>query len=148
MYQKLKFFIFSYFPITFKILNLRKAYVKFFITGCFTLFLDLLFLFLLHDVLNQSLLPSTALAFFLSFLFNFFTHKFWTFRDNNLAYVHRQLFSYLFISFLNLLINVKLMHIFSSINGFNYLCSQSLVTVIIGVESFIIYNFFIFKKKS
>ncbi len=147
MYQKLKFFIFSYFPTTFKILNLRKVYVKFFITGFFTLLLDLFFLFLLHDVLNQNLLVSTALAFFLSFLFNFFNHKFWTFRDNNLAYVNRQLFSYLFFSFLNLLINVKLMHILANVNGVNYLCSQFLVTIIIGIESFIIYNFFIFRKR-
>ncbi len=148
MYQKIKFFIFSYFPTTFRILNLKKVYVKFFITGCFTLLLDLIFLFLLHDVLNRKLLPSTALAFFLSFLFNFFVHKFWTFRNNNLAYVHRQLFSYLFFSIFNLLLNVKLMHVFANIKEINYLFSQFLATVIIGIESFIIYNFFIFRKRN
>ncbi|PKM91282.1 hypothetical protein CVU82_01635 [Candidatus Falkowbacteria bacterium HGW-Falkowbacteria-1] len=146
MYQKLKFLVFSYFPITFKILKLGKVYVKFFVTGFFTLILDLIFLFLFYDIFDCDILVSTAIAFILSFVFNFFVHKFWTFRNDNLKYIYKQILYYMFIALLNLGINIKLMHIFVNNMDFNYLLSQIATTILIGIESFFVYNFVIFNK--
>lgn len=146
MYQKLKFFLFSYFPISFKVLELGKVYVKFFITGSLTLLLDLLFLYFSYNILALDILVSTAIAFVLSFIFNFFVHKFWTFRNDNLKYIYKQIFYYMFITLLNLGINIKLMHVFVNHMQFNYIISQIVTTVLIGLESFFFYNFFIFNK--
>lgn len=84
----------------------------------------------------------------ISFLINFYLHKFWTFRDDDEKELAQQLFKYIFICFLNLIINAKLMYLLVDHFAVFYLLAQTLVVFIIGIENFIIYNFVIFNKKS
>ncbi len=133
----------------FKIYNYffnNKVYVRFFLTGSLTLAIDLLFLFIFYKIANLSLLISTSLAFIMSFFVNFYFHKFWTFEDSG-GETYGQLFKYFLLVFLNLVINAKLMHLMVYRFNIFYLLSQTILAMVIGLESFIVFNYVIFKKK-
>jgi putative flippase GtrA len=136
-----------FFPSLFKLLFCNRVYIKFFLTGFLTLISDLFFLFIFYKILSLSLIISTSLAFIISFFINFYLHKLWTFRDDDSRETYNQLIKYFILVFINLLINAKLMHLM--VNRFNvfYLLSQAISASIIGIENFIIFNYYIFNKK-
>lgn len=124
----------------------KLIYLKFFLVGAITLISELFFIFLFHGMLHYDLLLSTSLAFIISFFINFYFHKFWTFKDKNGA--RRQLIKYVFVAFINLIINGKSVHFLVNYLNVFYLLAQTISVIFIGIESFIIYNFIIFKKNN
>ncbi len=148
MYQIIIKKIYIFLPSFSKLIFKYKTYIKFFLTGFLTLLSDLFFLFIFHKVFLLTIVISTSLAFIISFLINFYLHKFWTFRDDDEKELAHQLFKYIFVCFLNLIINAKLMYLLVHHFAMFYLLAQTIVVFIIGVENFIIYNFVIFNKKS
>ena len=123
-----------------------KIIIRFVMVGALTVISELFFLFIFFKLYHWHLLLATSSAFFISFFFNFYLHKFWTFKDDDNKKIKQQLSKYLFIAFLNLLINAKLMYLAVNYFHVHYLLSQIIVSFIIGIESFIMYNNIIFKK--
>ena len=129
-----------------KIIFKLKTVLRFIAVGVGTVISELFFLFIFYTLCHWPLLLSTSLAFIISFLANFYLHKFWTFKDGESKKIKQQLGKYLFIAFINLLINGKLMHVAVGHFHIYYLLSQILVSFVIGIESFCVYNYVIFKK--
>ncbi|HPT08535.1 MAG TPA: GtrA family protein [bacterium] len=129
-----------------KLIFKLKTILRFISVGAGTIISELFFLFIFYKLFHWHLLLATSLAFIISFLANFYLHKFWTFKDGESKTIKRQLGKYLFIAFVNLLINGKLMHVSVAYFHIYYLLSQILVSFIIGIESFCVYNYVIFKK--
>lgn len=150
-----------------KIFKKIKIYLKFFISGSTATAIDLFFLYLLHGILHIPLIYSVFFAYLCGFIVSFLLQKFWTFsanvkNSNNSTKI--QFFMYTAISVLNLFLNSFFVYLLVNYhyfilndylielliikNNIWYLIVQAFICGVLGIESFIVYNFFIFKKKN
>ncbi|MDO8592362.1 MAG: glycosyltransferase [bacterium] len=125
-----------------------KQIIKYFIAGGAAAAVDLGLLYFLTDILGIWYLISTSLAFAAAFFVSFFLQKFWTFRDPDQTVIYKQLATYLAVALVNFTLNAALMYIL--VDGFKiwYLLAQFLASGLIAGESYFIYKFVIFNKKS
>ena len=86
-------------------------------------------------------LVSFVFAFFVSFVL----HKFWTFGDRSQEGMHMQMGAYLFVAVVNLSLNTLLVYLFVEQTGLHYIIAQILASALIAIESFFVYQRFIFK---
>ena len=122
----------------------RKKQIKYLIAGGTAFLVNVMFLYLFTDIIGLYYLVSTALSFTISFVVSFSMQKFWTFRDNSLDNVRKQLASYLIVGLMNLGLNIGLMYVFVDLFGVWYVLAQVFSAGMIAVESYLIYNFIIF----
>ncbi|MEI6528915.1 MAG: GtrA family protein [Candidatus Falkowbacteria bacterium] len=134
-----------HFPHTYCVCNKRKSAVKFFIAGSFAAATDLLFLFLFHGVFHWSIVPSTSLAFVLSFFVSFTLQKFWTFRNFSHDKAVSQFVLYILNALIGLNLNGYFMHMLVNRYQVWYILAQIIVNVAIGAYNFIIYKSIVFK---
>lgn len=146
LYFRFRNFFSTRFPQAYCFCERRKSILKFFIAGCFSGGFDLVFLFILHGLLNMNIVLATSVAFVLSFLISFALQKFWTFRNYSQSKVAGQILLYILLAFVGLNLNGVFMHIL--VNGYNiwYLLAQLLVNLAIGFFNFLAYKFIIFKN--
>jgi len=132
----------------FNLLQKYKQIIKYLIVGGTAALVDLVLLYILTDILGIWYLTSASLAFIVAFFVSFFLQKFWTFRDTDKEKMYKQLGIYLAVALINLLINAGLMYIL--VDGFKawYILAQIIASGLIAIESYFIYNFFIFNNKS
>ncbi len=147
LFIKLKHFVARRYPRLFNRLLRHKSIVKFFMSGPVAGIVDLLVLYLLHGLLNVSVVLATTIAYIFSFWVSFYLQKFWTFCNYNKKRVYHQLVMYFMLAFANLSLNGYLMHV--SVNRYHvwYILAQLGVSFAIGLESFVIYKFVIFRKR-
>jgi len=146
LFSQLKHFVAKHHPRVYSRLLSHKSIVKFSMSGPIAGAVDLLVLYILHGLLNISVIWSTSLAYILSFWVSFYLQKFWTFCNHNKKHVYRQLGLYFLFAFINLNLNGYLMHI--TVNRYQvwYLLAQLIVSLAIGLESYVVYRFIIFRK--
>ncbi|MEI7620332.1 MAG: GtrA family protein [Candidatus Falkowbacteria bacterium] len=146
IFAKLKNFVSRRYPRLFNYLLQHKSFVKFFMAGPVVGAVDLLVLFVMHGLLNISVIWSTSLAYIISFWASFYLQKFFTFCNHNKKHVYRQMALYLLFAFINFNINGYLMHVM--VNNYNvwYILAQVIVSLSIGLESFLVYKFIVFRK--
>ncbi len=118
---------------------------RFLLSGGTALGTDLMFLYFFTDVLGIWYLASAIAAFILSFLVSFTLHKFWTFGDHSREGMHMQMGAYLLVAIVNLSLNTFLVYLFVEQSGLHYIIAQILASALIAVESFFVYQRFIFK---
>lgn len=125
-----------------------KKIIKYLIAGGTATLVDLGLLYFFTDILNIWYLFSACLAFTLAFFVSFSLQKFWTFGDRDKETIYKQMRIYLAVALTNLLVNAGLMYLL--VDGFKiwYIMAQIIVSGSIAVESYFIYNFFIFNKKN
>ncbi|MCF7820458.1 MAG: GtrA family protein [Candidatus Pacebacteria bacterium] len=121
-----------------------KLSIKYITAGASATLVHVLVVFLLFDVFNWTIFISTSLAFVLAFSVSFSLQKFWTFRNLKKKYL-TQLLAYFVLNLFNFFINGFLMVVFVEYWGIFYLLSQIIVSLIIAVNSFLVYKFVIFK---
>lgn len=146
LYSRVRIFLASSCPRVFNFCEKRKAFVKFFIAGAFSSTVDLILLFIFHDLFLWDIIFSTSAAFILAFLVSFSLQKLWTFRNYSHKRLPRQLALYLAGAFLNLNLNALAMHFLVNNLGVWYLLAQFAVNLILGFLNFINYKFVVFKK--
>lgn len=134
-------------PVIYFFCEKRKSFIKFFLAGCFSGALDILFLFILHGLFQVKIVLATTLAFIFSFIISFFLQKRWTFRELDHKYTPRQAPVYLANTFLGLNLNGILMHLLVNRFGFWYILSQMAVNLTIGLYNFLVYKYLIFRKR-
>lgn len=134
-------------PVLYSYCDCHKSFLKFFLAGCFSGTLDIVFLFVLHGLFKVGLVFSTSFAFMLAFFVSFFLQKRWTFRQFDHKHTGKQLSTYLANAFLGLNINGLLMHLLVIRFGFWYILSQMAVNLVIGLYNFFIYKYLIFRKR-
>jgi putative flippase GtrA len=145
--EKAKRHAFFWLPNISRYLQQHKSVVKFFIAGGTAGMTDLILLYIFHGVFKMEIVLATSLAFIISFVVSFSLQKYWAFNNQDTEGVYQQFVLYLIIAFINLNINGGLMHIMVNKYQVWYLLSQVIVSLTIGVESFMIYKFIIFRNK-
>lgn len=130
----------------FEVLQKHKQIIKYLIAGGTAAAVDLALLYIFTDIFGWWYLVAACLAFAAAFFVSFFLQKFWTFRDGNKEKIYSQMIIYLVVSLANLLINAGLMYIFVDGLGIWYILAQIIASGLIAIESYLIYNFFIFNR--
>lgn len=124
----------------------NSPFLKFFIAGLAAGSIDLILLFIFHDLLNINIVFSTSIAFLLSFLFSFYLQRVWTFENKDGAKVPKELVLYMLNAFLSLNINGFSMHFLTTEIHVWYLLAQIIVNIFLGTLNFFIYKFIIFRS--
>ena len=119
--------------------------MKFVLGGASAAVVDLFFLYFFTH-LGIWYVGSAVLAFLVAFGVSFTMQKFWTFKDQSLVYVHRQLASYLAVTICNLVLNTILVYCFVEYFGAHYIFAQIIAGALIAVESYLVYSKVIFKN--
>lgn len=134
-------------PKTYYQADKYKIFIKFIISGGIAGFIDLSLLYILTDILNIWYLLSAGLAFIIAFFVSFTLQKFWTFRDNNRKKFYQQISLYFIVGVMNLFLNTGGMYLLVDRFKIWYLLAQVIIGGFLGINSFLIYKFIIFKKK-
>ncbi|MFA6404787.1 MAG: GtrA family protein [Candidatus Paceibacterota bacterium] len=122
--------------------------VRYLISGGTAAFTNILLLYLFTEIFGIWYIASAAMAFSIAFIVSFTLQKFWTFQDVSKDQIHRQAMVYLTVALFNLFINTGLLYMQVEYLGIHYIVAQLIASVFIAVESFFIYQIFIFKKKT
>jgi putative flippase GtrA len=145
-YFKLHRFFSARFPRLAGVCGRQNSLIKYALAGSVTTVFDLIFLFIFHGLLKMEIVGATTLAFIISFLIGFMLHKFWTFRNHDRAATTNQLFLYFLNIIFVLYLNGVFMHLLVVRFFIWYLAAQIVVNIIIGLWSWLIYKFLIFKN--
>ncbi len=147
LFARFKHYVARHWPRLYARLARRKSLVKFLMSGPIAGILDLGLLYILHGLFQVPVLWATTIAYIFSFGVSFYLQKFWTFCNYNRKHVHYQLLMYFFLAIINLNINGYLMYILINNYSVWYLFAQLGVSITIGLESYVIYKFVIFRKR-
>lgn len=147
--------------------------IKFIISGTTAAGVDFFVLYFLHSILSVRIVVSATIAYAIAFFVSFCLQKFWTFRDNDKERMNGQVVMYLIVGLTNLSINAGLMHLLVEkydtwiivkdffvkdglfyplvllIDKYRiwYMFVQGFIAGILGISSFLIYKFIIFRKQ-
>lgn len=120
--------------------------LRFLISGGISLGTDLVLLYIFTDIFGIWYLVSAVAAFILAFFVSFTLHKFWTFGDHSRDGIHMQMGTYFLVAAANLGLNTMLVFAFVEWAGVHYLLAQIVASALIAIESFFIYQRFIFRN--
>lgn len=121
---------------------------RYLISGGTAAFTNIVLLFLFTDIFGIWYIASAVLAFILAFIVSFTLQKFWTFQDGSKDQIHKQAVIYLTVAVVNLLVNTGLLYLQVEYLGVYYILAQLIASAVIAVESFFVYQIFIFKKET
>lgn len=121
--------------------------LKFIISGGLAALSKLLLFILLFSFLHIYYLLSSVVAFLLSLIVAFYLQKYFTFEDDSQHSMKKQASIFLFVSLLNLLVNIMVMYIFVDIWNFNEIFAQIITLGILACWNFFVYQKFIFNDK-
>jgi putative flippase GtrA len=145
LWDNFKKFCYQRSPRVFRLVDRYQRFIKFFLAGFAVTIINLFLLFILHGIFKIAIVPATSLSFVVSFVASFYVHKFFAFTDYSPHYF-KQFCLHVIVAVVNLNINGLFMHILVNEYHVWYLFSQLLVDAIIGIDSFLLYKFVIFKN--
>ncbi|HUQ30348.1 MAG TPA: GtrA family protein [Candidatus Paceibacterota bacterium] len=118
---------------------------RYLVSGGTAATVDLVLLYAFTEWADLWYLLSSVLAFIIAFGVSFVLQKFWTFQDHDKENMHVQAGVYLAVAVMNLTLNTFLVFFFVQHFGFHYLFAQIFTSALIAVESFFVYQRFIFR---
>ncbi len=119
---------------------------RFLFSGGTALGTDLVLLYIFTDIFGIWYLASAVAAFILAFSVSFVLQKFWTFGDHSREGIHMQMSLYFLVAVANLVLNTLLVYAFVERASMHYLLAQIVASALIAIESFFIYQRFIFQS--
>src|SRR3989344_3074899 len=119
---------------------------RYLIAGSAAAVTNLVSLYFFTSILQIWYIISTVLAFIIAFIVSFTLQKFWTFTDSSTERWKSQATLYLAITSTNLGLNTLLMYIAVDYLHIHYLVAQFFISGLIAVESYFVYQIFVFKK--
>lgn len=120
---------------------------RYLVSGGSATLTNLCVLFLLVHFLGMHYLAASVIAFCAGIIVSFTLHKFWTFGNSELSRVHFQLALYLVVAAGNVAANSVLVYIFVEWLALWYLLAQLLASALIAVNSYFIYQAFVFNAR-
>lgn len=120
---------------------------RFLLSGGISFSTDIILLYLFTDIFGVWYLMSAAIAFILAFFVSFTLMKFWTFGDSSRDGMRTQMGAYFLVAVINLVLNTLLVYVFVEMAGLHYLLAQVVASLLIAIESFFVYQRFIFKSR-
>lgn len=94
-------------------------------------------LYSLTEFAGMWYLASAIVAFFVNYVINFATQKFWTFQNKDIEAAPKQLATYLAMSVALLATNTGLLYFLVEYFHFQYLLAQLILTVLLTIASFV-----------
>jgi len=119
---------------------------KFVIAGGSAFSVNISFLYVFTEFFGLWYIFSATLAFTLSFLVGFSLNKFWTFADSSIDFIHSQMYIYLGVNLINLVINNTFLYFMVESFAVWYILAQAIASIVIAFESFFVYRW-IFRTK-
>lgn len=126
--------------------TLAAKLVRYLFSGGTAAVTDLVLLYVFTDICHIWYLVSSVLAFLVAFGVSFVLQKFFTFQDHGTEGMHRQAMIYFAVTSTNLVLNTGLIYLFVQYTGMNYIIAQIVTSILIAIESYLVYQAFIFKK--
>ncbi|OGZ09688.1 MAG: hypothetical protein A3D67_02020 [Candidatus Lloydbacteria bacterium RIFCSPHIGHO2_02_FULL_51_22] len=120
--------------------------VRYLISGGTAAAINLSLLFLLTEFVGMWYLASSVLSFIAGFTASFLFQKFWTFRDTRREVIPRQLVLHLGAALGTLFVNTALLYVAVDVFDMWYMLAQFIVSGMLAVGSFFIYNLYIFRN--
>lgn len=134
-------------PKLFELTFRYRMYIKYIISGTSGAVANLGSLAFFVEVLKFHYLSASVFSFCLGYVVSFILQKFFTFGHTSMTMVHRQLVIYLCIAVGNLLLNTVLVYVLVDVIAIWYLLSQVLASIVIAIESFVLYRRYVFTRK-
>ncbi len=129
-----------------RIWSSRRKLLRYLVSGGSATAVNFFFLYLFTEWVGVYYLISVVFSFIMALGVSFVLQKFWTFKDVSKEGVHRQAVVYGIVAVINTGINVLLVYVFVEYFGAHYLLGQFISSGFIAIESYFIYQFFIFNK--
>ena len=126
-------------------LNEIKVF-RYLVSGGTAAFTDLALLYVMTDFLHIWYVVSVTAAFLVAFVVSFTAQKFWTFQDHSTDRIHAQGSMYFIAAVLTLVVNTYAVYLLVSDLHMFYMLAQILVSVLIAISNFFIYNKLIFRR--
>jgi putative flippase GtrA len=134
--------------LTLRMWGARHKLLRYLISGGSATTINFFVLYACTEWLHVYYLISVVIAFICALGVSFVLQKFWTFKDAQQGDVHRQAVVYTCVAIANTIINVTLVYLLVEFVGVHYLIGQFISSGFIALESYFVYQLFIFKKKS
>ena len=125
---------------------MKKAF-KFIVSGGLAACTKLVVFLILFSVFHFWYLLASGIAFAISVVVGFYLQKYFTFENLAEGETHKQAIIFIFVSGLNLLVNIGVMYGFVTILRWNEIMSQVLTIGIIACWNFFMYQTFVFKER-
>lgn len=119
----------------------KMRVLRYLISGSIVTIIDLCALYTFTDIFGIWYILSAILAFIIAFIVSFSLQKYWTFVDNSRENIHNQIFVYLIVTLINLGLNTLGIFVFVHYLVFHYIFAQIIVSAIIAIESYFVYNY-------
>ena len=126
---------------------MKKTIIKFIFSGGLATAVNLIALYFFTEVVGLWYLYSAIVSFLIAFSVGFTMQKFWTFNGDHERKGKWQLIMYLTLNLFNLGINSLGLFLLVEKIGLWYIFAQIIMSGLIAISSFIIYNKVIFKTK-
>jgi putative flippase GtrA len=124
----------------------RMKIMRYIISGGMATATNLLFLFILTDLIGVWYVLSAVFSYVISFVVSFSMQKYWTFKDNSSDRIGAQAVWYISVTTANLGLNTLGIFLLVHYGHFHYLLAQLVVSLLIAIESFFIYRL-VFRSK-
>ena len=126
---------------------MKKTIIKFIFSGGLATAVNLIALHFFTEVVGLWYLYSAIVSFLIAFSVGFTMQKFWTFNGDHELGGRWQLIMYLTLNLFNLGVNSLGLFLLVEKIGLWYIFAQIIMSGLIAISSFIIYNKVIFKTK-
>ena len=113
---------------------------RFVISGGTAFSVNLILLYIFTDFFGFWYIYSATLSFAVSLLVGFSMNRIWTFRDDLINQIHKQLPIYFLINILNLILNNSILYLLVEEFRIWYILAQALASILIAFESFFVYK--------
>ena len=134
------------YAITLRMWGQRHKLLRYLISGGTATAINFFCLYAFTEWLGVYYLISVVCAFIFALGVSFILQKFWTFKDNQKGDTHRQALVYLCVAIVNTLLNACAVYLLVEYVGVHYLAGQFISSGFIALESYFVYQYFIFRK--
>jgi putative flippase GtrA len=124
----------------------NKRIVKFIISGGTATATNFVLLYFFVDIVHLWYLAGSGLAFVVAFFVSFSLQKFFTFKDQEVGRIYKQLFQYLIVTLSGLAFNLLSMWVLVDHFGLWYMLAQFFTSAVVAVGNYFAYREFIFKN--
>ncbi len=122
--------------------------VRYLFSGGMAAVTDLVLLYVFTDVFGMWYVLSSILAFLIAFFVSFILQKFFTYQDHGTDGLRGQAIIYLTVTSANLALNTLFVYLLVQYMSLHYIPAQIVASIIVAIESYVLYGMFIFKTKA
>ncbi len=135
----------SYRKLFIKIIRYKRFY-KFFISGSIATIVNIFSLYLLHGVFGIQVVLAASISFGLAYLVSFSLQKLWTFASSGVDGIAGQMFKYLLVGILGLVINALGIYVLVALLTVWYILAQMLLSLGLAFLNYFLYKIIFIKE--